>query len=350
MNSWSLLLVSILFPTLLSAQQAHPSEASRVLATYAPPAPEEQSATTYTAAGKAFLAALSDERRKEATLPFNSPEKSKWTNIPPRGPQGGVRLGDMMEAEVKAACDFLRAILGERGYLIARNVPLADDKLLRGGRARPGFGAENYWLAVLGEPSTTAPWAIQFDGHHLAINLSFHGEKVCLSPSFLGTQPKDFNLGDDNVVPMEAEINRAYDFIQSLDPDVRKQAIVGDRRGSIAAGAGRDGFVPKPVGAKVADLKPEQVDKLFALIQVYVEHLPAPAAKARMAALRGEADKMRVAWSGPTARGSDISYRIQSPSLLLEYAGQNLGGDPLNHIHAMYRDPSNEYGAAAGKE
>ena len=40
-----------------------------------------------------------------------------------------------------------------------------------------------------------------------------------------------------------------------------------------------------------------------------------------------------------------VSYRLQGPSLLVEYACQNLGGDPLDHLHAMYRDPTNEYGA-----
>lgn len=337
-------LLFLLFPLFASAQADHPSLASKVFATHQPAAPATQDAASYAGAGTIFLAALSAERRAEAALAFDSPEKSKWTNVPPRGPQGGVRLGDLNEAEMKAACEFLRAVMGERGYLLARNIPLADDTLLRNGRARPGFGAENYWLAIFGTPSAKTPWAVQFDGHHLAINLRFKGDDVCLSPSFIGTQPRAFDLAAGKVVPMDSEIDLAYDFIESLDDELRGNVVIGDSRGRIRAAAGRDGVVPEPIGAKVSELSKTQTENLFAIIQTYVDHLPPPAAKKRMAALRKEADQMHVAWSGPIKRGSDISYHIQSPSLLIEYAGQNLGGDPLNHIHAMYRDPTNEYG------
>ena len=32
--------------------------------------------------------------------------------------------------------------------------------------------------------------------------------------------------------------------------------------------------------------------------------------------------------------------------MIIEYACQDLGGRPLNHLHSMYRNPENEYGAA----
>ena len=43
--------------------------------------------------------------------------------------------------------------------------------------------------------------------------------------------------------------------------------------------------------------------------------------------------------------GSNVTayYRIQGPHLVIEYAPQ--GGDPAMHIHTMYRDPTNDYGA-----
>ena len=58
---------------------------------------------------------------------------------------------------------------------------------------------------------------------------------------------------------------------------------------------------------------------------------------------------MRFAWNGATQKGSDISYSIQSPSLIIEYACQSLGGDPLQHIHTIYRNPKNEYGGQLDK-
>lgn len=52
----------------------------------------------------------------------------------------------------------------------------------------------------------------------------------------------------------------------------------------------------------------------------------------------------RAAWSGPTANGSAAYYRIQGPTLVIEYAPQQMGGDPTMHIHTIYRDPTNDYG------
>ena len=91
-------------------------------------------------------------------------------------------------------------------------------------------------------------------------------------------------------------------------------------------------------------MRPGQRELLLALLEGYVGHLPAADARRRMDQLSGEVDRMRFAWSGPVENPSDISYRLQGPSLLLEYACQDLGGDPLDHLHAMYRDPTNEYG------
>jgi len=173
-----------LLPALFAQDAKHASLASEVFATYQPPAPADHKAATMAAAAEAFLKSLTPALRKQAALPFDSAEKAKWTNVPPRGEQGGVRTGDLDKAQMKKACDLLRAVLSERGYAIARNVPLADDTLLRNGRARPGFGAENYWLALFGKPSATEPWGLQFDGHHIAINLAFHGEHMDMSPSF----------------------------------------------------------------------------------------------------------------------------------------------------------------------
>ena len=63
-----------------------------------------------------------------------------------------------------------------------------------------------------------------------------------------------------------------------------------------------------------------------------------------MEQLRQEIDQMRFSWNGPLQPGSDVSYYIQGPSLIIEYACQDLGGDPLEHLHSIYRDPTNEYG------
>ena len=65
-----------------------------------------------------------------------------------------------------------------------------------------------------------------------------------------------------------------------------------------------------------------------------------------MAQLKADLDDTWFAWSGPTnfEPGNNITsyYRIQGPHLVIEYAPQN--DEPANHVHTIYRDPTNDYG------
>ncbi len=348
---------SFLAAGLLAAEPVgeYPSLPSKVFSTYTPRKVKGETTKGYVpmlmaARAEAFLDALDDDLRKQAALPYDSPEKAKWTNVPPRGPQGGVRLGDLNETQLKLACDLLGCVLSPQGYGKARNIPLADDRLLRNGQRRPGFGAEDYWLAIFGEPSKTEPWALQFDGHHLAINLAFHGGRMSMSPTFVGTQPREFQLGDDKVVPMPKEAPAALALLQTLNDDQKKKATIGGKRANLVAAAGRDGFVPDSLGISCKAFNDEQRKALLAVIRLYVGDLPAHFADDRIKELTAEIDKMSFGWWGPAEKGGDFSYRIQGPSLIIEYAGQDLGGDPSNHLHSMYRDPTNEYGARLGKK
>ena len=50
--------------------------------------------------------------------------------------------------------------------------------------------------------------------------------------------------------------------------------------------------------------------------------------------------------NGPASNASDVSYRLLGPTLIVEYACLDLGSDPLDHLHSMYRNPRSAYGAA----
>lgn len=349
-----LLLVSfsLLLPAAVFAQQEgdFPSLPSKVFSTHTPKVPETITPEVMAGAAEKFLATLDDSLRKQAALPFDSGEKAKWTNVPPRGPQGGVRMGDLDETQLQSALDLLATVLSAQGYGKARNIPLADDRLLRNGERRPGFGAEDYWLAIFGTPSAEETWALQFDGHHLAINVAFHGDGMSLSPTFIGTQPRGFELEGKTLEPMAKKDEVALALLRSLTDEQQKAAILGDTRANLVAGAGRDGRVPKAEGISAQDFDADQRAALLAVIRLYVDDLPKPFAERRMKELAAEVDEMTFGWWGPVEDGGDYSYRIQGPTLIIEYAGQDLGGDPHDHLHSMYRDPTNEYGARLGGE
>ena len=344
------LVILLVLQAWASAQDVdYPSLPSRILSTYTPEPPTSHTPEAMAKRGEAFLGSLNDALRKQALLPYDSPEKVRWTNVPPRGPQGGVRLGDLNEKQLKHAIDLLSAVLSPQGWYKARNIPLADDRLLDGGRRRPGFGAEDYWLAIFGKPSTTEPWAIQFDGHHLAINLAFHGDRMSMSPTFIGTQPRGFKLGDNAIEPMNKKDEAALALLRSLNDAQQKKATVGKQRSNLVTAAGQDGKVPEPEGVSTRDFDDKQRAALMAVLELYVGDLPKPFAERRLKELQAETDRMTFAWWGPVEDKGDYSYRIQGPSLIIEYAGQDLGGDPHDHLHSMYRDPTNEYGARIAK-
>lgn len=65
-------------------------------------------------------------------------------------------------------------------------------------------------------------------------------------------------------------------------------------------------------------------------------------AAAKMAEIKANLPKTYFAWSGTTKNGGLAYYRVQGPTVIIEYAPQQ--GD-LDHIHTIYRDPTNDYGA-----
>ena len=343
-------LLFLLIPYLSAAPVGkYPSLPSKVLSNYKPKIAGDRTPEFLAKSASTFLSSLNKELKSQAALPYNSKEKGKWTNVPPRGPQGGVRLGDLNESQIKKALDFLRTVLSEQGYNKAINIPLADDRLLRNGERRPGFGAEDYWLAIFGKPSIKRPWGLQFDGHHIAINLAFHGNRMSMSPTFIGTQPREFQLGDNKIIPMALEAPSGLKLHNSLNDEQKKKATIGSKRANLIAAAGRDGFVPDQIGISCKGFNEAQRKALFDVIKVYIGDLPQPFLKKRIEELTAEIDKMSFAWWGPAKEKGDFSYRLQGPSLIIEYAGQDLGGDPHDHLHSMYRDPTNEYGARLGK-
>lgn len=321
--------------------------AGKVVATYEPKE-SDHSPKAMVASAEAFLNTLGEDEKKQLQLSLDDAERGKWTNVPTKADDGGLRLGDLNEDQLEAGCDFLASVMSEEGYAKAVEVMLADDLLLRSEKQanrRGGLGTANFWFVIFGKPSVTEPWAIQLDGHHIAFNLTIVGEKVSMSPSFIGTQPHRFTLGGEEVVPMGEETAAAYAFINSLEEGQKKSAILSDRRGRIEAGPGRDGVIPKKRGLSCQTLNEKQKDFLLKLISLWIDDLPAQSFQTRLAEVEGQLDETFFFWQGPHQPGSDASFHIFGPSLIIEYAGQNLGGDPLNHLHSIYRDPSNEYGA-----
>ncbi len=210
------------------------------------------------------------------------------------------------------------------------------------------FGQDLYYLSILGTPSPTAPWMLQFGGHHLALNVTIAGERGILTPTLTGAQPALYTVNGKTVRPLGQESDKALALLNALDENQRKQAILSYRLADLVLGPGQDGKTIVPEGLKASAMNPRQRTMLLDVISEWAGIVHQSAAEARMAELKADIDETWFAWSGPVtaAAGSNITayYRIQGPHLVIEYAPQRLGGDPSLHVHTMYRDPTNDYG------
>jgi hypothetical protein len=211
----------------------------------------------------------------------------------------------------------------------------------------PGFGRDNYYIAFLGTPSTTEPWMIQFGGHHLALNITMVGKASVMTPSLPAAQPAIYKLNGETVRPLGRENDKAFALINSLDAAQQKQAILNYQVSDLVLGPGQDGKTIQPEGIKASALNAAQQQMLLDLAHEWVGILNDEAATAKMAEVKANLPETWFAWSGPTTRGSPAYFRIQGPTLLIEYSPQRLrgsGGLDINHIHTIYRDPTNDYG------
>lgn len=322
-----------------------------VAASVLPKAAGAQSATTrITAAANAFLTSLDDKGRKAVLFAFDDEEqRARWSNFPIRmAPRAGLALRDLSDPQRKAAMTLVETALSRRGYEKVLEIMNGDEVLKANERNNPMFGKDLYFISILGTPSEKTPWMLQFGGHHLALNLTIAGDQGILTPSLTAAQPALYTLNGKTVRPLGQENDKGYALLAALDDAQRKRAILAYRVSDLVLGPGQDGKKIQPEGLKVSSMNEKQRAMLLDLISEWTGIVHDDAAAARMAQIKSELGETWFAWSGVTtvAAGQNGSayYRVQGPSLVIEYAPQQTGGDPTMHIHTIYRDPANDYG------
>jgi hypothetical protein len=258
--------------------------------------------------------------------------------------RGGLRTGDLTQQQRDAVLTVLAAALSRQGYEKVVQIVEADEVLKKSGGQRM-FGRDEYYVSFLGQPSITEPWMIQFGGHHLGLNITLVGDQGTLAPSHTGAQPAIYELEGKTVRPLGRESDKAFALMSSLDEAQRKQAILGFQMRDLVLGPGRDGKTIQPEGIKGSALTDKQREMLFDLASEWTGIMPGAVAMKKMEELKKQVSETWFAWSGPTEKGGAAYFRIQGPTVVIEYAPQRLGGDPTKHIHTIYRDPTNEYGA-----
>jgi hypothetical protein len=301
------------------------------------------------AAANKFLVTLDVSQRGKVVFDFkDEAQRKRWSNLPTGiFRREGLRLGELTQAQRDAALAVLAAALSPQGYEKVLQIVEGDEVLRKtdGGGGRVNFGRDQYYIAFLGRPSAAEPWMIQFGGHHLGLNVTLVGQEGTLAPSHTGAQPAIYQLEGKTIRPLGRETDKAFALVNSLDEAQRKQAILGFEMHDLVLGPGRDGQMIQPEGIKGSALTDKQRELLLDLAGEWTSIQNEAASKAKMAEMKKNITQTWFAWSGPTQNGSAAYFRIQGPTVIIEYAPQRLGGDPTKHIHTIYRDPTNDYGA-----
>jgi len=336
-------------------------------------APAPDATARIVAAAQAFVATLDDAGKTKVLFAFDSPQRSRWSNLPTGiFERGGVRMGDLTDAQRAAAMAVLSTAFSQDGYRKIMGIVRGDEMLLSaprgggpggppaggapaggpppgqgggpggGGGGRVRFGQDEYYLAFAGTPSVTTPWILQFGGHHLAINLTVVGRRATLAPTHTGAQPATYSFEGRTVRPLGNEVDRAFALMASLDEGQRKQAILGSTMADLVLGPGQDGRTIQPEGLRASAMTAAQQAMLLDLIREWAGIAADALAAPRIEELRSKLPDTWFAWSGPPTAGSAAYFRIQGPTLVIEYAPQR----GVDHIHTIYRDPTNDYGAA----
>jgi len=282
----------------------------------------------------------------------------------------GLRLGDITPPQRAAVMSLLSAALSRDGYRKVTDIMRGDEVLRKtagsgpprgganpggggpppggqaGGRGRgPGggvvFGEDEYYLAFVGTPSVTTPWMLQFGGHHLAINLTLLGSQATMAPSLPAAQPATYTFEGQTIRPLGRENDKGFALINALDAGQRGTAILGYKVSDLVLGPTQDGRTIQPEGIRASALSAPQQTMLWDLVREWTGIMNDAFAEPRIAELRANLADTYFAWSGPTTNGSAAYFRVQGPTLVIEYAPQN----SVDHIHTIYRDPTNDYGA-----
>jgi hypothetical protein len=261
-------------------------------------------------------------------------------------PRAGLSMGELNAFQRAAAMALVSSALSKRGFEKVQQMVEADEVLKKAENDNPMFGRDLYFVSILGTPSATAPWMLQYGGHHLALNITIVGEQGVLTPSLTAAQPALYTSNGRTVRPLGGENDKAFALLNALDTAQRAKAVLNYRVADLVLGPGQDGKTIQPEGLKASAMNARQRAMLLDVISEWSGIVHESAASARLADIRAGLNETWFAWSGPTTvepgKNGSSYYRIQGPTLVIEYAPQ--GRDPTMHVHTIYRDPTNDYG------
>jgi hypothetical protein len=299
-----------------------------------------------------FLALLSPALKARTQFDLEDAERFNWHFVPIE--RKGTTLGDYSEVQRKAAWAFLKASVSEQGFLKAHAITELENVLMVVEKQKPDSHYRdplNYHFFVFGTPSRDQPWGWRFEGHHVSISIMFDkGQIVSSTPSFFGTNPGIVLDGPEKGKEvLKKETDLGFAFVKSLSAEQLKQALIAEKApAEILSFDKRKTEALAPDGIKFSALTDPQKKQFLGLMDLYIMNYELGFSTTLEKKIRSAGiDNLSFAWAGSLSPGVPNYYRIQGPTLLIEYDNTQ---NNANHVHTAVRDLTNDFAEDILKE
>ena len=297
------------------------------------------------AKANAFLGLLDNEQVEKARYSFEDDERFNWHFIPRA--RNGISFNDMTEQQRQSALALLKASLSEQGYQKANNI-MALENVLREVENRGSDDTYrdplNYYFTIFGDPDPNQIWAWRLEGHHISLNFSSASrEIVSATPTFWGSNPAIVRTGryrGRQILKQETDLG--FTLVNSLKMDQMRIAVVSPKAPSdIISGHQRKADLLDPSGLSFNQMTDPQKKLFLQLLNVYVKNYQLGFSKRLMEKIeKAGIENLSFAWAGSLQPGAGHYYRIQGPTLLIEYDNTQ---NNANHVHTVVRDLANDF-------
>jgi hypothetical protein len=301
-------------------------------------------------AAEKFLDSLNAEQKERAAFAFDAEERFNWQFMRDRADKPrfkGLSLKDMKAEQKKAAIDLLATATSAAGKELATTImsleSLVPKEAKEGGAIRD---PDWYFFTVFGKPAAKGDWGWRLQGHHLSLNFTLHdGKVISTTPAFTGAEPAEVKDGPRKGVRPYADVDeRGNKLFSALDDTHRKAALVVETFPRYRGGDKKP-TLGEPLGLAAAKMNDKQRDVLVDLLNAYMNRYPADVATAQLAAAKAaDIGKIYFAFVGDPAQKR--AYRIQGPTLLIEFSNEQDDSDKNahNHVHSVWRNPKGDFG------
>lgn len=296
-----------------------------------------------------FINTLNATQKQAALLPFDTSERYVFHYFPVNDHKG-ISLGELSEAQQKAADDLIKCCLREQTVKKIQDIMLLENVLKvlehRGGNDHfrdPG----KYFFTIFGIPANNTTWGWRIDGHHVCFSFSVRDNKIVSgTPAFLGANPAIVPEGPQKGIEvLKEEKDLGFALLHALSAEQLKQAIISDKApADIVTTVKRKASIDSTMGLSFTDMNSHQRELLLQLVALYVHRFTKLFANDMLKEIQEAGlDQLHFAWAGNMewGPGKPHYYRIQGPTIIIEYDNTQ---NNANHVHTVVRDLLHDFG------